>query len=85
MTSAPISASSPAAPPAVWLKRSAAPWRRLTALAGLLAVADVVPAVGFAGGLAMTVAAFGASPLAVLPWLLLGYHLLRWREVAGPT
>ncbi|MBU6293169.1 MAG: hypothetical protein KJS91_00685 [Planctomycetes bacterium] len=21
----------------------------------------------------------------ILPWLLLGYHLLRWREVAGPT
>lgn len=83
MTSAPISASPPAASPAVWLKQAAAPWRRLTALAGLLAVTDVVPAVGFAGGLAMTVATFGASPLAALPWLLLAVVSLIARGLIG--
>ena len=79
MTSAPITASSPAA----WLKQTAAPWRRLTILAGLLAVADVAPAVGFAGGLAMTVATFGSSPLAALPWLLLAVFSLMARGLIG--
>ncbi|MCG2664446.1 MAG: hypothetical protein L6284_13385, partial [Brevundimonas sp.] len=79
MTSAPITASSPAA----WLKQTAAPWRRLTILAGLLVVADVAPAVGFAGGLAMTVATFGSSPLAALPWLLLAVFSLMARGLIG--
>jgi len=79
MTSAPITASSPAA----WLKQTAAPWRRLTVLAGLLAVADVAPAVGFAGGLAMTVATFGSSPLAAAPWLLLAVFSLMARGLIG--
>lgn len=79
MTSAPITASSPAA----WLKQTAAPWRRLTMLAGLLAVADVAPAVGFAAGLAMTIATFGSSPLAALPWLLLAVFSLMTRGLIG--
>ena len=42
--------------PAGWLKHIGAPWRRPMRMTGLLVVADVVPAIGFAAGLAVTLA-----------------------------
>ncbi len=59
------------AAPAAWLKRVGRPWRRLTVIAGLLTVADVLPAVGFAAGLALTVTHMDQSLAAALPWLAL--------------
>ena len=56
---------------AAWLKRAGQPWRRLALIAGLLSVADVLPAVGFATGLALTVTHIGHSLPAALPWLAL--------------
>lgn len=41
--------------PAQWLKRALAPHRRLTGLASGLVIADVIPATGFAAGLALAV------------------------------
>ncbi len=70
-----MTAASPPVPPAaptpgVWLKQAGAPWRRLTMLAGILTIADVIPAIGFAAGLAMTISNF-ATPAAAAPWLVL--------------
>ena len=48
--------------PAAWLKAAGRPWRRLAMLAGVLTVADVAPAVGFAAGLALTISNFEAGP-----------------------
>lgn len=69
MTAQPIADADPAA----WLKAVARRRRGGVLAAGLLAVADVAPAVGFACGLAMTVGRLGdgAGPAAVAPWLLL--------------
>lgn len=55
--------------PAAWLKAAARPWKRKVALTTLFTVADVAPAIGFAGGLAMTVARFGDGLAAAAPWL----------------
>ena len=52
-----------------WLKSAAGPWRRLTIQAGLLTLADVVPATGFALGLAMAIGRLETSLLAAAPWL----------------
>jgi len=67
MTAAPIPDLSPGA----WLKDTGSPWRRQSRLAALLAFADVLPAIGFAGGLAMTIARFDTSLAAAAPWLAL--------------
>lgn len=69
--------------PAVWLKQAAAPWRRLVGLTALLTVADVVPAVGFAGGLAMTIANLGVSLEAAAPWLALTVVSMVARALLG--
>ena len=73
MTAAPIAPETPAA----WLMRTGRPWSRLMTLSGLLAVADVAPAIGFAAGLALTISSFGTSLTAALPWLaLMGVSLI---------
>jgi len=54
-----------------WLAAVARPWRRLNGLAATLVIADVLPATGFALGLAMAIGALqpdGGSPV---PWLAL--------------
>lgn len=79
MTVAPIE---PAAP-AVWLKQVGAPWKRLTLAAGLVTVADVAPAVGFALGLSLTLTHVGESLTAALPWLALATFSLMLRGVLG--
>ena len=42
-------------PPAQWLKQALAPHRRLTGMASGLVIADVIPAAGFAAGMALAV------------------------------
>lgn len=54
-------------PPARWLREVGRPWSRLGGLATLLTVLDILPAVGFAGGLALAVSAPSVVP--ALPWL----------------
>ena len=79
MTAAPISPETPA----TWLKRAGQPWRRLGQLAGLLAVADVIPAIGFAAGLSLMIAALDTSFSAALPWLALAAVSLLLRGLIG--
>ena len=79
MSAVPIAPVSAAA----WLKQVARPWRRLTLLAGLLCVADVVPAIGFAAGLALTIANLTVSPAAAAPWLALAVFSLVARGLIG--
>ncbi|WP_426022642.1 thiol reductant ABC exporter subunit CydD [Brevundimonas sp. PWP3-1b1] len=79
MSAVPIAPVSAAA----WLKQVARPWRRLTLLAGLLSVADVVPAIGFAAGLALTIANLTVSPAAAAPWLALAVFSLVARGLIG--
>ncbi|MBI2249504.1 MAG: thiol reductant ABC exporter subunit CydD, partial [Brevundimonas diminuta] len=43
--------------PAAWLKSALSPWRRLMSLGGALVIADTLPAIGFAAGLALAVGA----------------------------
>ncbi|MEH6663429.1 MAG: thiol reductant ABC exporter subunit CydD [Brevundimonas sp.] len=62
--------------PAAWLKTAARPWRRKVALTTLLTIADTAPAIGFAGGLAMTVARFSEGLWAAAPWLALAVFSL---------
>lgn len=69
--------------PAAWLKQTGRPWRRLTLLAGLLTVADVAPAIGFAAGLAMTISSFDRSLPAAAPWLALAVVSLVARGLIG--
>jgi ATP-binding cassette subfamily C protein CydD len=68
MTAQPIDA---AAPPAQWLKAALAPRRRLMALASGLVIADAVPAVGFAAGLALAVGALPQGISYAVPGALL--------------
>lgn len=68
MTTAPIQTTAPAD----WLQQTVRPWRRALLLAGMLTAADVLPAIGFAGGLAMSVARAGDGLAAMAPWLVLG-------------
>ena len=79
MTAVPIAPVSAAA----WLKQAARPWRRLALLAGLLTVADVVPAIGFAAGLALTISNLTVSPAAAAPWLALAVFSLIARGLVG--
>jgi ATP-binding cassette subfamily C protein CydD len=65
MTAAPI----PDKTPAAWLKTLEQPYRRAGMTAALLTIADVVPAIGFAAGLAMSIVNFGQSLAAAAPWL----------------
>lgn len=55
--------------PAHWLRDAGRPWARLNGLAAFLTVLDIVPAAGFAAGLAMTVTTASASLASALPWL----------------
>ena len=57
--------------PAAWLKDAGRPWRRLIGLAWALTVADIVPAAGFALGLAMSVTTASVNLASALPWLVL--------------
>jgi len=67
MTAAPI----PDKTPAAWLKTLEQPYRRAGMTAALLTIADVVPAIGFAAGLAISIVSFGQSLAAAAPWLAL--------------
>ena len=69
--------------PAAWLKAAGRPWRRLAMLAGLLTVADVAPAIGFAAGLALAISNFEAGPAAAAPWLALAVLSLMARALIG--
>lgn len=54
-----------------WLAEMSAGNRRAVAVSGLLLVLDALPAIGFAGGLAMGVATLSQGPSTFAPWLLL--------------
>lgn len=66
-----------------WLKTAVAPWRRLVLLSAGLVVADVVPAVGFAAGLALTIGTLDQGLPAAAPWLLLAGSALILRGLLG--
>jgi ATP-binding cassette subfamily C protein CydD len=85
MTAAPIASASSASPlsPAAWLKQAGRPWRRLILIAGLVTVADVLPAIGFAAGLALTLTGLERSPGAALPGLALALASLIARGLIG--
>jgi len=69
--------------PARWLREVGRPWRRLNGLAAALTVLDIVPAAGFAAGLAMAVSIVSASPAAAAPWLVLAFGCLAARGWLG--
>jgi len=83
MTAAPLDAASPAPSPAEWLKAVGRPWRRLSLIAGLITVADVLPAIGFAAGLTLTLTGLERSPGAAVPGLLLAVASLILRGLIG--
>lgn len=70
MTAEPL-AGSPVPSAADWLKAAAGPWRRMSLIAGLITVADVLPAIGFAAGLTLALTGLERSPVATAPGLLL--------------
>lgn len=74
---------STASAPAAWLKTAARPWRRDVLRTAFLTVTDVIPAIGFAGGLAMTVDRFPAGITAAAPWLALAALSLIARGLIG--
>lgn len=78
MTAQPIDA---AAAPAQWLKAALAPRRRLMALASGLVIADAIPAVGFAAGLALAVGALPQGIGHAVPGALLAVGSLLARGV----
>ncbi|MDB5457632.1 MAG: cydD [Caulobacter sp.] len=57
--------------PRPWLRAASRPHGRPIRLAGLLTVADVVPAIGFAAGLALAVGALDRGLAALVPGLVL--------------
>lgn len=57
--------------PGSWLKAAGRAHRRLLGLSATLVVADVVPAIGFAAGLALAIGALERSVAESLPWLAL--------------
>ena len=59
----------PTVEPNRWLATVARPWRRLNGLAASLVIADILPATGFALGLAIAIGALQQSPGAALPGL----------------
>jgi ATP-binding cassette subfamily C protein CydD len=65
--------------PARWLRDAGRPWARLNTFASVLTVLDIVPAAGFAAGLAMAVSTAAASLPAALPWLVLAVASLAVR------
>lgn len=65
--------------PARWLRDAGRPWARLNGLAAILTVLDILPAAGFAGGLAMAVSVASTSLNSALPWLLLAVASLAAR------
>ncbi|MFC5345578.1 thiol reductant ABC exporter subunit CydD [Brevundimonas staleyi] len=71
------------ATPAAWLKTAGRPWRRLTTTAGLIVVADILPAIGFAAGLSLTVTHIERGLGAALPWLTLAVVSLILRGLIG--
>ena len=79
MTAAPTTPVSSA----VWLRQIARPWKRLTLLTGVLTIADVAPAIGFAAGLALTISSLTVSPAAAAPWLALAVFSLVSRGLIG--
>lgn len=79
MSAVPIAPVSAAA----WLKQISRPWRRLTLLTGVLTIADVAPAIGFAAGLALTISSLTVSPAAAAPWLALAVFSLIARGLIG--
>ena len=68
---------------AAWLKQIGRPWGRLTLLTGVLTIADVAPAIGFAAGLALTISSLTVSPAAAAPWLALAVFSLIARGLIG--
>ena len=54
---------------------------RLTLLTGVLTIADVAPATGFAAGLALTITSLTASPATAAPWLALAVFSIMPRIV----
>ena len=56
---------------AAWLKSALSPWRRLMSLGGALVIADTVPAIGFAAGLALAVGALPQGLAEAVPGLIL--------------
>ncbi|MFN4092055.1 MAG: thiol reductant ABC exporter subunit CydD [Brevundimonas sp.] len=66
-----------------WLKTAVAPWRRLILLSAGLVILDVVPAVGFAAGLALTIGTLDQGLRAAVPWLLLAGSALVLRGLLG--
>ena len=69
--------------PALWPKAAGSPHRRLAGLSAALVVADVVPAIGFAAGLALAIGALERSVAEALPWLVLTGGSLLARGLTG--
>jgi len=66
-----------------WLKRRDSAAGPVMLLAGLLTIADVVSAIGFAAGLALTISNLTISPAAAAPWLALAVLSLVGRGLIG--
>jgi ATP-binding cassette subfamily C protein CydD len=66
-----IAAVTPTIEPKRWLAAMARPWQRLNGLAAGLVIADLIPATGFALGLALAIGALQHAPAAALPGLIL--------------
>lgn len=62
--------------PASWLKSALSPWRRLMGLGRALVIADTLPAVGFAAGLALAVGALPRGLAEATPGLALAVGAL---------
>lgn len=73
----------PAFRPATWLRTAGRPWARLTGLAAVLTILDLVPAAAFAAGLAMAVSRVSESAESTLPWLGLALAALICRGFVG--
>ena len=80
MTAQPLA---PSLAPRPWLSGAARPHRRLAGMAALATIADVAPAVGFAGGLALAVHHLPQSPVAAAPWIALAVVALAARGLLG--
>lgn len=68
---------------AAWLKSALAPWRRLMSLGGALVIADTIPAIGFAAGLALAVGALPQGLAEAVPGLILAVAALMVRAALG--
>ncbi|MBN9481236.1 MAG: thiol reductant ABC exporter subunit CydD [Bordetella sp.] len=72
-----------AAEAATWLKGALAPWRRPMGLGGALVIADTLPAIGFAAGLALAVGALPRGLSEAVPGLTLAVIALIARAALG--